>query len=262
MIYLEWYFLQLLGVRQIRIGSTCQQRLWVSKLSICQTCCTLLTGASLQLGLSRKGTFTLFLNHSKLVPFYQIWYICFYHHLKVAPEEVQFVSLHVPGDPGANREKATQIAFEIFNVPEFMYDATAHCAMYNAVTNLDVTYIASPPPHVLKFPFFISMCRGMVLQSGYEISHAYPLYEGNCLSHAIEGTAYGGADVTEALRKGIPQLRHERALPALMRQISSWKDQYAFCVSDGVLPPPFCDSVPPIESYSGMIKPIKGISQI
>jgi len=58
--------------------------------------------------------------------------------MKVAPEETPFVVLQVPDD-SQSLFKATQTAFEIFNVPALFYDATAHCAMYNTTNNLDAS---------------------------------------------------------------------------------------------------------------------------
>ncbi|KAK7111347.1 actin, plasmodial isoform-like [Littorina saxatilis] len=82
------------------------------------------------------------------------------------------------GNPKMNREKATQVAFETFNVPAF--------------------YLARSPSLVLGAT---SRTTGLVVDIGGSVVRAVPVYEGHCLTHAAGSYPFGSRYCTDYLLK-------------------------------------------------------------
>ena len=109
----------------------------------------------------------------------RIWHHIFYNELRVAPEECKVLQTEVPTNPKANKEKMTQIMFEVFNI-QFL----------NKCNTPVLSLLAS------------GRTTGLVIESGGGVSHVVPIYEGNVCVHAIERQDIAsGRDLTDYLMR-------------------------------------------------------------
>ena len=72
----------------------------------------------------------------------------------------------------------TEIMFETFEVPAFYLSIQAALSLYSS-----------------------GRTTGLALDSGDGVTCTVPIYEGYCLSHAIERNDLAGRDLTEYMRK-------------------------------------------------------------
>ena len=108
----------------------------------------------------------------------KIWHHMFHDLMRVAPEEHPILLTEAPLTPAANRERTAEIMFETFATP----------AMYVAVTAVLSLNAAG-------------RTTGIILDSGDDVSHAVPIYEGYALPHAISRYDFAGKDLTDLLMK-------------------------------------------------------------
>ena len=88
----------------------------------------------------------------------KIWQHIFYRDLKKSPEEYKIFMTEPPLNSRQNRETMAEILFEEFKIPYFFIGIQTVLALYTTGRK-----------------------NGVVLDSGYGLTHCIPIYEGYAL---------------------------------------------------------------------------------
>lgn len=102
----------------------------------------------------------------------------FKNELKVAPEEHPILFTEIPLNPKANREKIIEIMMENFNVPAFYLSNQLVLSLYTS-----------------------GRSTGVVLDSGYQVTHSVVVYEGFAVQHSTQRLDLGGRCITDYFAK-------------------------------------------------------------
>merc|ERR1712167_365271 len=139
----------------------------------------------------------------------KIWHHTFYNELRVAPEEHPVLLTEAPLNPKANRERMTQIMFEIFNVPAMYVNIQAVLSLYAS-----------------------GRTTGCVLDSGDGVTHAVPVYEGFALNNSIRRVDIAGRNVTDYLKLLLRREGHRFTTSAEFETVRQIKERACFLVPD------------------------------
>ncbi|KAJ6658792.1 hypothetical protein lerEdw1_019714 [Lerista edwardsae] len=121
----------------------------------------------------------------------KIWKHIFDKGLEMRAFERPVLMTEAPLNPKEDRAKLTQVMFERFNVPAFYLSIQAVLSLYA-----------------------LARYSGIVMDSGFGVSHAVPVYEGYCLPHAVTRLDIGGRDITSYLRNLLLESKQNtRSLP-------------------------------------------------
>ena len=153
----------------------------------------------------------------------KLWHYTLGVELKVSPEHHPILLTESPMVPRENRERMTQIMFEVFNVPCLYIQSTAVLSLFSG-----------------------GRTSGVVLDSGYGISHSVPIFEGYAIPSGIEKIKLSGEDLTLELQKLLNQrgaassmigMRQDAAKKtfttlAEIEQIRIMKESMTYCVEN------------------------------
>ncbi|XP_032661669.2 actin-like protein 9 [Chelonoidis abingdonii] len=137
-----------------------------------------------------------------------LWRHMFYHDLKVPPEEHALLMSEPPLSPTTNREKMVEVVFESLNSPG-MYIA------YHSVLSV----------------YAHGKISGLVVDTGYAVTHTVPVLEGYNLPHAIQRMDIAGSHLTSFLLQLLRDTGHvfnER----MMHIVEDIKHKFCYVAAD------------------------------
>lgn len=139
----------------------------------------------------------------------KVWSHAYREELRVAPEEHPVLHADAPGNPKANREKATQISFETFGTPAY--------------------YVAKEGMLAL---FASGRTTGLSIDIGDGTVDVLPIYEGFALMHAYKRLDLAGRDLTSYLQKILTERGYSFTTAAEQEIVRDIKEKLCFVTQD------------------------------
>eukprot|EP00930_Biecheleria_cincta_P095947 TRINITY_DN87832_c0_g1_i1.p1 TRINITY_DN87832_c0_g1~~TRINITY_DN87832_c0_g1_i1.p1 ORF type:complete len:305 (-),score=43.17 TRINITY_DN87832_c0_g1_i1:108-1022(-) len=138
-----------------------------------------------------------------------IWRHAFCNELCICPEEHHILLTEAPIGPKANRERLTSMMFETFKVPGIYMALAAVLALYPS-----------------------GRSTGLVVDSGENMTHIVPIYEGYAMPHAILRRAVGGSDLTSLLSKLLTARGHDVSSKTDLDNLRRYKEEQCYVALD------------------------------
>ena len=138
-----------------------------------------------------------------------IWRHTLYSELHASPEEHPIFLTEPPLNPKLNREKMIEIMFETFNCPATFIVIQSVLSLYAA-----------------------GRTTGLVLDSGDDVTHIVPVYEGYPIPHAVESVGLAGRDVTDSLMRQLNSRGYPFYTAAEREIVRSVKEKMLYVKTD------------------------------
>ena len=139
----------------------------------------------------------------------KMWNHVLFNELRVAPAEVPVLMTEATMNPKINREKMTQVMFETFNVPCLYTNIQAVFAIYD-----------------------FGRTTGVVVDSGYDVSHTIPIYEGVAIPDYTQKMSLAGKDLTEYLRQLLKEKGFSCSTPDDLAIVNHIKESKTFVAAN------------------------------
>lgn len=154
----------------------------------------------------------------------KIWAHAFNAELRVDPQEHPVLLTEAPLNPKSNRERMTQVMFEVFTVPAFFANIQAVLSLYAS-----------------------GRTSGIVVDSGDGVTHTVPIYEGYSLPHAINRMDLAGRDLTAWMASLLQQRGYSFTTSAELEIVRDIKQSLCYVAKDYEAEVAKADSNPSLE---------------
>ena len=139
----------------------------------------------------------------------KIWGHIFINELRVAPEEHNIMIIESPNNPKQNREKIAEIMFETFNVPGLYFENSAKLSLYS-----------------------IGKFYGIVIDSGGDLTHFVPIYDGTVISYAYINENLGGRTLNLYMEELLDEIGMRFPTSSEKRFVESIKEKACYAALD------------------------------
>ncbi|XP_063078832.1 uncharacterized protein LOC134468856 isoform X2 [Engraulis encrasicolus] len=132
-----------------------------------------------------------------------------FRQLSVEADEHPVLLTEAALNPKESRQRMVELMFEAFGVP--------------------LTYVAMQAVLAL---YAAGRTTGVVFDSGDGVSHSVPVFEGYCLSHAVQRFTLAGGDVTQHLRKLLQEQGVSMCTSAELEIVRDMKERHCYVALD------------------------------
>ncbi|XP_055585907.1 uncharacterized protein LOC129738676 [Uranotaenia lowii] len=139
----------------------------------------------------------------------RVWQHLLVNEMGVKPEDHPMLLAEAPLNAGPNREKITEIVFEKLRCPAFYLAVREVLSLYST-----------------------GRTTGVVLNSGFGVTHAVPIDKGFALSQGVERVELGGCDLDEYLKKLLTERGYSFSTAAECQIVTSIKEKLGFVAAD------------------------------
>ena len=151
----------------------------------------------------------------------KIWEYMFTDELRVDPVEHYIMLIEPPNNTKKNREEMAKIMFETFNVQGLYIANSAVLSLYST-----------------------GKSNGIVIDSGEDITHFVPTYDGSCIPYAYTYENLGGRDLTLYMEELLKEIIGQRFSISDEKRIAKQiKERVCYVAFD------FCDELNCVEPY-------------